>query len=216
MYIPSNYFMIINILVAIIILIYIFKSYKNGFLYELVNLGFLLVSIFVSWLIAPILASKAGIFDVSELITIQASPNQLQGTIDNVNLLVNSIVWFAVILLLLNVLFLLVKPLLKFLSKIPVLGTVNKVLGGVIGVFYGLFVSLLISLIFTFPVFKNGQEVVDGTILKYARELNSITTKYIVEHLDLGKIQKETENFDIDVARKDLETWLVQQGIIND
>ena len=48
MIIPKNWFMFINIIVAVVFLIYIFKSYKNGFVYELVNLAFLVLSVIAS------------------------------------------------------------------------------------------------------------------------------------------------------------------------
>ena len=209
MIIPKNWFMFINIIVAVVFLIYIFKSYKNGFVYELVNLAFLVLSVIASWIVAPILASKISIFDVSQISDVPI-PSK------DVNVLINSLIWFVIILVLLNVLFLLIKPLLKFISKIPLLGTVNKVLGGIVGIIYGLFVTVIISMIFTMPIFKNGKEVVDNTILKYANSLNKTVTKYVVENIDLSKVSKYSDDFNVDTARKELETWLISQGVIDD
>lgn len=209
MTIPKNWFMFINIIVAVVFLIYIFKSYKNGFVYELVNLVFLVLSVIASWIIAPILASKISIFDVNQ-VSDAPIPSK------DVNIIINSLIWFIIILVLLNVLFLLIKPLLKFVSKIPLLGTVNKVLGGIVGILYGLFVTIIISMIFTMPIFKNGKEVVDNTILKYANSLNKTMTKYVVENIDLSKVSKYSDDFNVDTARKELETWLISQGVIDD
>ena len=209
MTIPKNWFMFINIIVAVVFLIYIFKSYKNGFVYELVNLVFLVLSVIASWIIAPILASKISIFDVNQVSDVPI-PSK------DVNVIINSLIWFVIILVLLNVLFLLIKPLLKFISKIPLLGTVNKVLGGIVGILYGLFVTIIISMIFTMPIFKNGKEVVDNTILKYANSLNKTMTKYVVENIDLSKVSKYSDDFNVDTARKELETWLISQGVIDD
>lgn len=208
MYIPKDSFIYVNIVVVIIFLIYVFKSYKNGFIYELVNLAFLFASIVLSWVISPILAKKAALYDVG------ANTNVTLNT-ESLNSFVNTLIWFVLIIVVLNVLFMLIKPLLKFFSKLPVLGTVNRFLGGVVGILYGLFVTIIISMLLTLPIFKNGKEVVDGTILKYANSLNSAVTKCIVQNVDLSNISIGTD-FDVDNARKDLEHWLVEQGIINE
>lgn len=208
MYIPKDCFIYVNIVVAIIFLIYVFKSYKNGFIYELVNLAFLLLSVACAWLVSPILAKNATIYDASKVVE-----NNLPA--ENLNVLINTIIWFVLILIVLNVIFLLIKPLLKFFSKIPVLGTVNKVLGGIIGILYALFVSVIISMILTFPIFKNGKEVVDGTILKYANSLNKAATKLLIQNIDLSEVANHTEDFDVDKARKELQDWLIEQGVID-
>ena len=208
MHIPKDYFIYVNIVVAIVFILNIFKSYKNGFIYELVNLAFLVFSILCSWFIAPVLANKVFIYDANKLVD-----NKLP--LDNINVFVNTIIWFVLLLLILNVLFLLLKPLLKFFSKIPVLGTVNKILGGIVGIIYGLFITIIISLILTLPIFTNGKEVVDNTVLKYANILNKEVTKIVIKNVNLDEIYKNTEGFNVEDARKDLENWLIEQGVID-
>lgn len=212
MNIPQNLFIIIDILVAIILLFGIIKGCINGFAYELINLVFLALSFVAAWFISPILANKVPIFklDVENDLV-----NKMYET-TNASLMINNIIWIIILVLFLNLIFLLVKPLFKTISKIPVIGAVNRILGGLLGFLRSFIICLLISVLITLPIIKNGKEVKENTVLKYGDDITKFATKYIVNSINLDGIKDELDNFDVDDARDDLTNWLIEQGVLDE
>ncbi|MDO5440613.1 MAG: CvpA family protein [Erysipelotrichaceae bacterium] len=212
MNIPNNLFIIVDILVAVILLFCIIKGVINGFVFELINIVFLAATCFIAYLVSPILAIKAQILDL-------ASENELADKVVdtfNINITVNTVLWFVIIVLVLNLIFMIVKPLFKTVSKIPVIGSVNRILGGLIGGLRGFVICLFISVLITMPVIKNGKEVKEASVLRYADDITDYATKFIVKNVNLDNIKQEVDDFDVDKARNDLLTWLIDQGVLDE
>lgn len=212
MNIPQNLFIFIDILVAVIILIGIIKGCINGFAYELVNLVFLALSFVAAWFISPILANKVPVFNIdlgNEL------ANKMYET-TNASFLINNIIWIVIIILLLNLIFLLVKPLFKTISKIPVIGSFNRILGGLLGFLRSFVICLLISVLITLPIVKNGKAVKEGTVLKYADDITDVTTKLIINNINLDNLKNDIDSIDVDGAREELTNWLIENGVLDE
>lgn len=212
MNIPSNLFIFIDILVAAIFLFCIIKGVLNGFLYELINLLFLAVSFGIGWFLSPIFADKAPLFKFS-------LNNDALDKIANSNktsYLINNIIWLVIIVLILNLLFLFIKPLFKKLSKIPLIGTVNRVLGGFLGSFRALIICLLISVLISMPIIKNGKTVINSTVLKYGDDVTKFATKLIIDNVDLESLKNDIDDFDVDTYRQELTEWLINNGVLDE
>ena len=203
---------IIDMLVVAIFLFCVVRAFRNGFVYELINFIFLGISILAGWFLSPILAIKASLFNI-EL------DNELAAKLidsNNISIVINTVVWFIIIVLVLNLLFVLIKPVFKALTKVPVLGSINKLLGGILGLIRAFIICLLLSVLITLPVIKNGKDIKNNSILRFGDDITNITTKFLVDNVDLDNLKHEISSFDADAARNDLQTWLIQQGVLNE
>lgn len=208
MNIPQETFVFIDIFIGLIFLIFIIKGFKNGLVYELINLGFFVISIIASWIVAPILGGKVAIFDVTKTIDTPFID------LSSINSIINTFIWFVILIVVINFVYMIIKPIFKKFSKIPLLGFANKILGSCINIIYAFLVTLIISMLFTFPVFKNGKDVIDNTVLKYADDVSGVVTKLIIKNIDLSKI--DTNNFSIEETRQELLDWLIDKGILDE
>lgn len=212
MNIPSNLFIFIDILIVVIFLFCIIKGLINGFVFELINILFLALSFAVAWFISPIFASKVPliVLDVKNELALKLIE------FSDAVILVNNLLWLVIIVLILNLLFMIIKPIFKKISKIPVIGPFNRVLGGILGGLRAFVICLLISVLLSMPVIQNGKDVNEGTVLKYADDVTSYATNLILNNINLDKIKEEFDDFDVDKARNDLASWLIDQGIFNE
>ena len=209
---PDYMSYIIDMLVVAIFLFCVVRAFRNGFVYELINFIFLGISILAGWFLSPILAIKASLFNI-EL------DNELAAKLidsNNISIVINTVVWFIIIVLVLNLLFVLIKPVFKALTKVPVLGSINKLLGGILGLIRAFIICLLLSVLITLPVIKNGKDIKNNSILRFGDDITNITTKFLVDNVDLDNLKHEISSFDADAARNDLQTWLIQQGVLNE
>lgn len=208
MSLSSNYFFIVDIIVVVIFILCMAFSYKNGLIYELVSLLLIFISLFFAYLLSPILAKRYYLIkpDLSSFPDI--NPTVIYNG-------VNVVVWFIVLVILFCLLLILIKPLFKKLTKIPVIGWVNKVFGVVIGFIKGLFICFIISYLLSLSIFKNGNDIKNGTFIKYSDELSNKAITIIIKNVNFDKINNEIEDFNAADARKAIESFFVKQGIID-
>lgn len=212
MVIDERAYLIIDIFVISLMLFCIIKGAIDGFLYELINVLFLFVALFAAWLISPICANNLPLFDIkteNELLDLIAD-------VSNLNAVVNNILWFIILVFAILIIFLVIRPLLKKICKIPLFGNFNRILGGLLGVIYGFILVLLFTVFLMLPIFKNGKQAKDNTILKYTDTATKFTTKFLLNNVNLERIKENVSNFDAEKARKDLYDLLVKQGILDE
>lgn len=207
MNISENLFYAIDAIVIAIYVLCVYRAYKNGFLYELINTVCLIGTMIISWILAPVLANRMLLLQLNDL------DNPL---IDftNIKILVNTIVWFFVVMLILNIIVLLIKPLFKTFTYIPVIGWLNRLLGILFGFLNATVIVILISCLLNTPLFKNGKEVIDGTFFSYVKNETNELTKFAIDTLDIEQIK--LEELDIENYRDELSDWLDKIGIFND
>ena len=195
MLIKQEYFIYVDILIACIFILMIYNGYKKGFLVGVLNLVYTLLSIVASWFLCPILASMFPI--------VQSNNAGLINNLVNVNEIINSVIYFVVIFLVLKLLHLFLILIFKSFNNIPIIGSINKLLGSAIGLINAFIIVLALSLLFTLPIFKNGKEIINGTLLKHTSFITSQVTDFI-----FTKISTEKFNIDIDMYRDEFKEWL--------
>ncbi len=213
MTIPNAFFIVIDILIIGLYLFMIWRAYKHGFVFELLSfLGFVL-AFFAAWFISPILAEHFPLLTPDpttylseQFIVLLAAP------------LINILVWFVLILILIKIICALILPIFKLVSKIPVLGFVNRLAGSLFGIINATVWVLILSMFLSLPLIENGMEVRENTVIKYVGELTDQTLLFVSEHVDLEAIEKiiGQEINDVDSARDIFEAWLAEQGIVNE
>lgn len=205
MLINNEYFIFINIFLVLIYVAFAAIGYKNGLIFEGLNLAISFIGILIAWITAPILAKHFLLFELSDLIF----------EIFDFNYYLHLVIYFVLVFVFVRLLFFIITPLLKKLSDLPVLGFLNRLGGLVVACFNATIVILLISLLLNTPIFANGNEIAENTffkpIKKYSSKLSSFIVKKVVENnLD------QYGDYSISEFSQQLEEWLIKEGLINE
>lgn len=202
MLIPENYFMYISIFVIALYIVLMIIGYNKGFLFELVNMLYTILSIFIAWVVSPVLANKFPIISIEKI----DSQYSLLNTFFNLDNLLNNIAYFIITFLILKILYIFISLLTKSLNKIPVLGKLNKILGMFTGIFNATLITMALSMLLTLPLFKNGKDVREKTILKYVNKYSNQAISYIVDKITLNNIDGDI--LDVESYREEFLKWL--------
>lgn len=204
MNISSEYFIYINIFIALIYLIFIIVGYVKGFLFEIISLFFTIASVFISWFLAPVLAGLYPILNVASL----SKETELLSKLINLNTLVNTVIYFVIMFLVLKLINWIMCFLIKGMNKIPVIGKFNQILGALTGILNATLVTLALSLLLSLPVFENGEEIRKGTVFKYISNVTDQALTYVIDNVDFNNVKNQFEDFDIDNAREEFKQWI--------
>lgn len=204
MSIPNNYFIYINIFIALIYLIFIIIGYKKGFLFEFISLIYTAGSAILAWFLAPIFASMFPIIMLSD----KNTEAELLSKLVNIDAISNTIIYFVIVFLILKLLYLFIAFILKGMNKLPVIGKFNKILGGIFGIVNATIVTIMLSMLLNLPIIQNETEIRNNTLFKYVEEYSDLALNYIVENVDLDYIKNKIDNFDVDNARNDFKLWI--------
>lgn len=204
MVIPQNYFIFISIFIVAIYIAMMIIGYNKGFLYELVNFAYTGLSLLLSWLASPVFAKKYPLIQLSKLSTEAALLNKLF----NLDEIINNVAYFIIIFLLLKLIYVILSIIVKAFNKIPVIGKFNQILGAVAGFFNATIITVFISLLLSLPLFANGKEIKEKTILKYVNNFSSDIFDYITKKLITNNVNQSIQGFDADNYRKQLQEFL--------
>ncbi|MDO4940960.1 MAG: CvpA family protein [Erysipelotrichaceae bacterium] len=205
MQIPENCFLFINIFIILLYIAFIVFGYKKGFIFELVSLVYTAVSLFVAWLISPVLANLHPIMKLSDVY----KSEMIITKIVNIDQIVNTFIYFVLVFIALKIAYIVISLLVKSLNKVPVLGIVNKICGALLGIVNATLVTLVISILFTLPLFKNGQEVRKNTVLCYVDKYSNSLISLVVDNLNID-IDSNSIDFDASEARDSIKEWLIK------
>lgn len=159
MTIAEGFIPYINYLVAIFVVVEMIMGYKKGFLYQVFSVLGVLAAILISWFFAPALAEKYEIYP--------AAWTPFEGTSvgDTFYQELNSLAWYVILFFGVLLLFQLIKPFAKALSKLPILGAINKILGTVVSLIPSFLVLAMVAFFISTPLVVNGADVLDQTCL---------------------------------------------------
>lgn len=204
MVIPSSAFIYIDIAILIIYIVLIIIGYKKGFLYELISLLYTGICLIIAWFISPILANLYPLINLSK----DSFEAKVVDSFVNLNLLANTITYFLIVFLVLKLLYFIISFIFKKFNKVPVIGKLNQILGILAGIFNATVVTLTLSMLLTLPLFKNGIEVKNKTVLVYISDISEKVVLDVINHVDFNNIKNQTNQFDVNEARKELQMWL--------
>lgn len=207
MNIPEAYFMYLNIIIALIYLAFIIIGYCKGFIYGVISVIYTGLALFISWLLSPVLSNLYPIVNMES----ESLEAQLLNKFIDTNQIINNVLYFVIIYLVLKVLYIIISLIVKAFNKVPVLGTFNKILGGILGFVNATIVALLISVVLTLPVFKNGNEARDASVLKYIKSTSDKVVSYIIDNMDI-KFDASLDKFDADEVRLEIKEWILNNN----
>ena len=202
MVISSAYFTYLNLALIILYLAFIVIGYKNGLILQIVDLVYNILALFIGYFLALILASHFPIVKLDEVYMAL-----------KLNVLMDTLIYMIIVFILLKLLYLIIKPLFGFVSKIPLIGFVNDIGGALMGIVNATIVVLLFCMLLNTPLFKNGNEVKEKTYLKTINGLSYKALEYSMDHF---KFENEFKDFDIDKTRMAFDKWLEEQGVFDE
>lgn len=202
MVITSAYFTYLNLALIILYLAFVVIGYKNGLILQIVDLVYNILALFIGYFLAPILASHFPIVKLDEVYMAL-----------KLNVLMDTLIYMIIVFILLKLLYLIIKPMFGFVSKIPLIGFVNDIGGALMGIVNATIVVLLFCMLLNTPLFKNGNEVKEKTYLKTINGLSYKALEFSMDHFDF---QKEFKDFDIDKTRMAFDKWLEEQGVFDE
>lgn len=202
MVISSAYFTYLNLALIILYLAFVVIGYKNGLILQIVDLVYNILALFIGYFLAPILASHFPIVKLDEVYMAL-----------KLNVLMDTLIYMIIVFILLKLLYLIIKPMFGFVSKIPLIGFVNDIGGALMGIVNATIVVLLFCMLLNTSLFKNGNEVKEKTYLKTINGLSYKALEFSMDHFDF---QKEFKDFDIDKTRMAFDKWLEEQGVFDE
>lgn len=207
MTISSDFFILINILVVAILGFSIWGGWKNGLVYQALSFLSFAIALLAGYVLGPILATHIPLFGDS---------------VDSISAItsvfMNQIVWFLIVTVVVKIIVDIMVNLSSVISHIPLLGTVNRILGSVAGLVMGVIWVLIFSIILSTPVFDNGLEVREKTLIKPLSDISDKAIIYATDNIDFEKLA-EKFNFDsedIEVFRQQIDKWLSEKGTFNE
>lgn len=154
-----NHYLIINILIILFFVYSFFAGIKKGFLYQIASLLGLLLALYISNRFSSIFAQRYEIWPkVIDNVQYQALNTVFYP-------ILNKTAWFIVIFIVISILFAFLKKAVQFLRNIPILKSINNILGGLMGIVIANINLLIMVLILQLPLIKNGQNIVENTLL---------------------------------------------------
>ena len=205
MNISSDYFLYINIILVLIYIIFAIIGYKNGLMVQIIDLIFNFLAIFAAYFISPILASHFPLVTMEEIYTNL-----------NINRIIDTLIYCVIVYVILRIFYIFIKPVFKSVSKVPLIGFLNKVGGFLLGIVNATFIMLALGLLLTTPLFSNGIEVKKGTFLKYTDKLCEKAIDISVKYINFDSFKETIDDFDIDSAREEFNKWLIEKGVFHE
>ncbi len=174
---PLTYSICITIVLALLLLFYAVRGYKNGFLLELVMFASIFISAIISYILSVVISQSGFTFstniDVGE-VHINNALNQRAG----------QLVIFLVFFVLISLAFYLLRVLSKKFNNIVIVGTINRLLGSVLGFAKGCIYVMLVVVVLASPLISNGHEVIKKAQLQPVKELMQEHVPVIKDVLD--------------------------------
>lgn len=190
----ENFEMIINVMALIILIICVWKGYKDGFALSLYDLVSFVLILFIAYSVAISLASVLPLVPQSVLTQLTIANNELLDMMINVALfyLINLLVWFLIVFIGLKVLSLLLRQVLKAFKNIPLLGKCNQYLGVFFGIIKTYLLILLMGWVFSLPVFTNGTAMVNASVIAPINNISKEVFTSLNKAYDLSSIIKKS------------------------
>ncbi|PXX77891.1 putative membrane protein required for colicin V production [Dielma fastidiosa] len=206
MIINSQYAIFFDLILIAVLGILIIDGYRKGFFYKILScLSFFLV-LFICWRITPAIADVFAVFP-KELAP-YAKTNLAAFFYGYANRALIFVLLTAAFMLLLLVL----RPLSKLFQKMPVISTINAVLGMAFGLVQGMLVVLIVYFVLNTPLVSNSKEFISASLIRYAKPFNDEVVLLAGDVLNDYQMIEKGENADTK-SLQEFKVWLAAKGI---
>lgn len=206
MIINSQYAIFFDLILIAVLGILIIDGYRKGFFYKILScLSFFLV-LFICWRITPAIADVFAVFP-KELAPF-AKTNLAAFFYGYANRALIFVLLTAAFMLLLLVL----RPLSKLFQKMPVISTINAMLGMAFGLVQGMLVVLIVYFVLNTPLVSNSKEFISASLIRYAKPFNDEVVLLAGDVLNDYQMIEKGENADTK-SLQEFKVWLAAKGI---
>lgn len=206
MVINSQYAIFFDLILIAVLGILIIDGYRKGFFYKILScLSFFLV-LFICWRITPAIADVFAVFP-KELAPF-AKTNLAAFFYGYANRALIFVLLTAAFMLLLLVL----RPLSKLFQRMPVISTINAVLGMAFGLVQGMLVVLIVYFVLNTPLVSNSKEFISASLIRYAKPFNDEVVLLAGDVLNDYQMIEKGENADTK-SLQEFKVWLAAKGI---
>ena len=206
MVINSQYAIFFDLILIAVLGILVIDGYRKGFFYKILScLSFFLV-LFICWRITPAIADVFAVFP-KELAPF-AKTNLAAFFYGYANRALIFVLLTAAFMLLLLVL----RPLSKLFQRMPVISTINAVLGMAFGLVQGMLVVLIVYFVLNTPLVSNSKEFISASLIRYAKPFNDEVVLLAGDVLNDYQMIEKGENADTK-SLQEFKVWLAAKGI---
>lgn len=160
MTLSTDWSILANSLLIVCFILTLMWGYKKGILAIAMGLISTIAAFFVALLFAEPFAK------VFPLMRVSSEASHDVTSIQNLlSLRFNTMIWLIIIFIAFKLLFVIIKPIISMITKIPVVKQINSLSGMIVSVVVFYLWILLFCFLLSFPVFTNGSEFIRTTWL---------------------------------------------------
>lgn len=205
MTLSPNTTLFVNVGVILLVLVSLIIGYTKGVLLQIFKtLGILIVALF-SWILAPGLSELVQVFP-ERFAPFHDTP--LAGLFYDK---INALCWFVIIFVVGLLIILLVKPLFKIITEIPVLKQVNQLAGAAFSLIPSFIIIVLVTFLLNTALFSNGKDVIENSILKYTSVVTdkviNVLSNSFKENVAIQKMISDPKSLETDDLKEVID-WL--------
>ncbi|MGN1398780.1 MAG: CvpA family protein [Erysipelotrichaceae bacterium] len=186
MTLPSNSVVFINIAVIAFLIISLIVGYMKGFMWQLVKTLAVLGVILLCWIIAPGLSKLIQVFPA------KYAPFKDTALASVFYDKINTLCWFLIVLVAGLIIIAIIRPVFNFITELPVIKQVNKIVGAVLSIIPTFIIIVLFTYLLNTAIFTNGKEIVNNSVLKYTNvvvdKLADVLKETLAENLAIQKM----------------------------
>lgn len=203
---------IVNLSIIIAVLYGISSGYRLGFIRKFLNIFSFFVIGFLAWWFANPISSKLSLYPKNQVaFGIEPIDNMVYSTFNRLTI-------FIVLFIIMMIALMLIKPFTKIIHSLPIISTLNRIMGAFFGCIQMLLILCVISVTLTLPLFHQ-QEVVENSLLRYGIAGISQALFFIDAPIkELSKIQSSLNNTQklSKIEINNIYEWLLDLGVEKD
>ena len=197
MNISLEYITFINILIIGYLILSLFKGYKRGFILQIIGIFSIIIGFGLSMLLCTTFAENFKFLQ-------SASDSNASETL--MNELGNVVIWFIILYFIIKIIVNYLGVFINKLFRLPILKTVNQVLGVIAGFFISSLSIILVASILRFPIFSNGEEIIEKSLLKTVSNSTIYVSDTIVNEFINSNIYNDfVTNFNLEGASESID-----------
>ena len=210
MQIPIFIIPYINILIIVFLLFFIIMGFQKGLLYQMFSLLATATALFLSWFFAPVMAAT---FEVYPALWCPFSNTPVAEIFYTK---MNTLSWHAILFVVCSLVFMLLKPLAKAITYVPIVNSVNRVLGTIVGVIPGILILVLTTYFLATPLVSNGKDIIEKTMFKQISIISTNIVGLLDEPFKVEKAIQKLTNDPLSLTSEDVQLlwkWMITEKV---
>lgn len=210
MILDLNVTLYINIFLIVLIVGALIFGYIYGFLWQVVKIAGYIAVALIAFIVAP------GLADLIDVFPKKLAPFANSDLANVFYSKINTICWFAIIVVVGIIIILIIKPITKAITQIKLVKAVDKILGCLLALLPTTIIILGLTYILSTAAFRNGEEIIDNSGLKYAKVIVNKVSTYASDTLKENSALQKLINNPLSLKSDDINyivDWLKNANV---